>query len=412
MRSGTARLGPALTLNIGAALTSLLGNAFRAALTVLGVVIGVASVIVLVAFGEGAQREITSQIDTLGASVSILVPGKMQGQANFNPMGGMGLSNITWDDVEAVRSVPGIRAAAPVTFIGGGVYRGEKAAEICMPIATTPEFQSIRRLTLQDGRFFTGAELERKVCILGKGIKQDLFGEEPAVGKEISINDTAYRVIGVAAERSIGSGMFGGDELDALIYLPFSAVEKQYGMSLIHRVFVDVMPDREPEAVLEQVRQTVLQQHGGRDDFSLLGAKELLSMFYRIFTLLASLLVGITSISLIVGGIGIMNVMLVSVTERTREIGIRKTVGARRRDIFFQFLTEAVVLSAVGGALGIGLAVLVCRLVVIWMPLQPVITGSSVALGFGVCVVVGILSGVIPAVAAARKDPIAAIRHE
>jgi putative ABC transport system permease protein len=168
----------------------------------------------------------------------------------------------------------------------------------------------------------------------------------------------------------------------------------------------------EPERVTDAVKQAVRQRHGGRDDFSLLRAKDLLAMFYKIFTLLAALLLTITSISLVVGGIGIMNVMLVSVTERTREIGIRKTVGARQQDIFYQFFTEALVLSMLGGVLGILFALAVCWLVTLWLPLRPVITPGSVALGFGVCVLVGMISGVAPAVAAARKDPIAAIRHE
>lgn len=411
-RAARLRWRATLALNVGAAIDSLRSNVFRAGLTVLGVVIGVAAVIVLVAFGEGAQREITAQIDTLGANVAIVMPGKVQGSTNFNPTGGLGVSNITDRDMEAVRKVHGVRRVAPVMFVTGGIYRGSQPAKICMPLATVPEIQEIRRLQMASGRFFRADEMDRQICVLGAGIKKDLFPNEDPVGKKIAVNENEYEVVGVVRDRSIGSGLFGGEELDAIIYLPQTVVRRLTQTTQIHRAFVEVDPSTRPETILAEARQAIQAAHKNRDDFSVVGSKELLSMFYKIFTLMAALLLGITSISLVVGGIGIMNIMLVSVTERTREIGIRKTVGARRGDIFYQFLTEAVALSAFGGTLGIGLAFLVCTLVALRLPLKPVITPQSMALGFGVCVAVGILSGVIPAVAAARKDPIEAIRHE
>jgi putative ABC transport system permease protein len=411
-RSSSRRVLGALWTSIGTALSSLRGNWFRSFLTILGVVIGVASVIILVAFGEGARKEITGHIDTLGTNVAVIVPGKMRGQMNFNPTGGLGLSNLSHRDVEAVRSVRGVRRAAPITFLGGGVYYKEKPASICMPIATTPDFYAIRRIQTASGRFLGAEDQNRSVCVLGVGVRKDLFGEADPIGKEITVNEHPYRVIGTVRERNVGSGLFGGDELDAIIYLPLSTVEHVTKTSQLHRIMVEVEPSAEPDTVSEAVRARMQESHRGRDDFSILRAKELLDMFYRVFSLLAALLIGITSISLVVGGIGIMNIMLVSVTERTREIGIRKTVGARRSDIFWQFLTEAVTLSLLGGVLGILLAVVVCRLVQFWLPLKPEIALGSVFLGFGVCVAVGVTSGVLPAVAAARKDPIEAIRYE
>jgi len=404
--------GPAPVLNLVAALESLVRNWLRTSLTMLGVVIGVGAVILLVAFGEGAQREITGQIDTLGTNVAIVIPGKMQGERNFNPLGGMGLSNLTSADVDAILQQPGVRGASPLVFMGGGVFRGEKPAAMCIPVAVNPVFASVRKLTFSRGRFF-GADNERQpVCVIGTGLKNDLFPQDDAVGQPLTINDQTYRIVGVIGERSIGSGVFGGDELDALAYVPLAHLESRVGRPPIHRIFVDIAPGADPDAVVERIRQALLRNHGGRDDFSVLRSKELLSLFYKVFHLLAALLIGITSISLVVGGIGIMNIMLVTVTERTREIGIRKTVGARRRDIFLQFLTEAVALSVLGGGLGIALATLLCQLTPLWLPLRPVISPWAVTLGFGVCVGVGIVFGVAPAVAASRKDPIDAIRWE
>jgi putative ABC transport system permease protein len=411
-RAGAPQALAALGINVGAALASVRGNWFRSFLTILGVVIGVASVIILVAFGEGAQKEITSQIDTLGTNVAIVMPGKVRGQSNFNPTGGLGISNLSEADAAAVRAVPGVRDIAPLAFLGGGVYYKDQPASICLPIATVPSFPNIRRLKLATGRFFSAAEMDQQVCVLGTGIKKDLFPDEDPLGKEVTVNGHPFKVLGTVSERNLGSGLFGGEELDAIIYLPLTAVQRLEKTRQIHRIFVEVQAGANPEKVVERVRQAMLKRHGKKDDFSILRAKELLSMFFKIFNMLAALLLGITSISLLVGGIGIMNIMLVSVTERTREIGIRKTVGARRRDIFYQFLTEAVTLSILGGILGIALAFGVCRVVVYWTPLKPLITAASVLLGFTVCVLTGIISGVVPAVAASRKDPIEAIRYE
>lgn len=399
-------------INLLTALESIRRNWSRSALTVLGVVIGVAAVIVLAAFGQGAREEVTGQIDTLGTNVAVLVPGKFRGQSNFNPTGGLGISNITGRDVESLRRIRGVRNVGPMLFVVGGVYRGERAAQICLPIGVMPEHLVIRRLQIHQGRFFTHDELDAPVCVLGMGIARDLFGAEDPLGKEVLVNSTAFRVVGVVRERTIGSGLFGGEELDAIVYLPLKVVERVNQIRNYHRVLVEVDPQVEPERVVEAARAAILANHGGRDDFSLLRARELLEMFHKVFNLFAALLLSITSISLLVGGIGIMNMMLVTVTERTREIGIRKTVGARRRDIFYQFLTEAVTLSMIGGLLGIGLAVLACRIVPLWLPLRPLLTADTVALGFGVCVLIGIVFGVLPAVSAARKDPIEAIRYE
>ena len=274
----TARVRPllALWINIQAALESIGGNVLRSFLTVLGVVIGVASVIILVAFGDGARVEITGQIDTLGSNVAVVMPGKLQGQSNFNPTGGLGVSNISDGDVEALRQVKGVRAVAPLMFLGGGVFRGDTPASICMPIATVPAFQQVRRLSVDRGRFFTDAEMEQPVCVLGTGILKDLFKDEDPLGKKITVSEHEYTIIGVVSDRAVGSGLFGGDELNAIVYIPMTLAQKRTETKQIHRIFVEITAGENPDAVVENARQVILARHDGRDDFSFVRAKELL----------------------------------------------------------------------------------------------------------------------------------------
>jgi putative ABC transport system permease protein len=402
----------ALGMNVRAAFQALWQNRLRSSLTVLGVVIGVASAILLIAISEGAQREVTAQIESLGANLIFVVPGNDQGSLGFNPMSTVGLSTLTEQDVEAVRKARGVLAAVPLTFMAGGVRRGERWATLSLPMATTPNYQNVRHLVLTEGRFFTAGEDDQAICVLGSSLKDDLFPKENAVGKTVAVNRHQYRVIGVARTRAISPSVFGGGDLDAIAYLPLKAVIRQTGSRQVHRILALVDSRHPPDFLTVQIRGALKRSHSGVEDFTVLTPREVLGMFNKIINLLTSLLVGISAISLIVGGIGIMNIMLVSVTERTREIGIRKTVGARRADIFVQFLTEAVTLSLVGGLVGLGLAAFSAVGVAHYSPLRPLITPKAITLAMSVCVGVGIVFGVAPALKAARKDPIDAIRYE
>lgn len=399
-------------LNLRAALQALWQNRLRSSLTVLGVVIGVASAILLMAISEGAQQEVAAQVESLAANMIIVVPGQSQGSMGFNPMSTVGLSTLTQRDLEAVQRARGVKAVVPLLFMAGGVRRGEHWAQLSLPMATTPTYQDVRRLTLTEGRFFTAAEDDQPICVLGSSLKEELFPKETAVGKTIAVNRTRYRVVGVAKTRALSTSLFGGGDLDAIAYLPLKAVTRQTGSHEVHRILALVDMRRPPDFLTAQIRAALKRSHGGVEDFTVLTPRDVLQMFSRIFNLLTAMLVGVTAISLLVGGIGIMNIMLVAVTERTREIGIRKTVGARRSDIFIQFLTEAVALSVLGGLVGLGLAAAAAVALSHYSPLHPSITPKAISLALGVCMGVGIVFGVAPAMKAARKDPIEAVRYE
>jgi len=398
--------------NLSAALRALWENPLRSGLTMLGIVIGIAAAVTLIAIGQGAKEQITGQIETLGANLVIVVPGQVRGPMGFNPMSSIGISTLTPADLEAVRRRRTVRQVAPLMFLAGGVRRGEEWASVSVPVGTTPELAAIRQLTVVEGRFLEPGDAMRRVCVLGSSIRDELFPQGGAVGHKVGINQLIYEVIGVARPRVASSSFFGGNEVDPVVYLPLERVKKDTGSTQIHRIIAQVVSDVPPDTVVSDVKEALKENHGGVEDFTVLTPRDVLDLFYRIMNLLTTVLVGISAISLLVGGIGIMNVMLVSVTERTREIGIRKTVGARRKDILAQFLVEATVLAVSGGCLGLLIAWTACHFAAVYTALRPVITPGAVALSLGVCLGVGFFFGIVPAVRAARKDPIDALRHE
>ncbi len=390
---------------------SLMEHRLRSLLTVLGVVVGVASVLLLISIVQGVKAEVTQQIEQFGASLLFVVPGRINAAQPFNPMSILGLSTITTADVQAVQRVPGVRRAVPIMFIAGGARHGDRWAATAIVLATESAWQEIRRTPLAEGRFFTADEETERMCVLAHGVKQELFGNSPAVGKTVVVNRVPFRVLGVLA-RDDTSSIFGSAGWDTLIFLPLKSAHRAMRSDQIHRIVVQATPGVEPESLIEGVKRAMRESHLGNEDFTVLTQKDLLKLIYTVLSLLQIALTGISSISLIVGGVGIMNIMLVSVTERTREIGIRKVAGARRRDIFWQFLVEAVILSLSGGVLGIIVATVAVEVFRRTSVLKPEITLGAVALAFGVSVMVGVIFGVAPAIRAARKEPAEALRYE
>lgn len=387
------------------ALTAVLANRMRSFLTILGIVIGVTSVILLISLVAGLKTYITNQIQGLGANLIIVIPGRIGGARS---PGGVQANRLVYTDAVNLRKSLGsdvevsaaIQRNATLKF-GNKIDRG---VAIFGVEATYPKVIS---LTLTQGRFFNQSEQQssRKVAVIGQSVKNNLFGEGKSIGQTMDVAGIKYAVIGILGPR----GAIFGIDLDNSIYIPFSSAKRQFGIDRLNTIYISANTSDSVKAVQEQAT-TLLKKRLSEDEFTVQTQEQTLSTVSQITSVLTLALGGIAAISLIVGGIGIMNIMLVSVTERTREIGLRKAVGARPSDIRNQFLIEAVTLSGLGGIigiiLGIGISFIIGRFFTTTIPLW------SIALSFGFSMLVGVIFGVAPAIRAARLDPIQALRYE
>jgi putative ABC transport system permease protein len=394
-----------------AALGSLWLTPRRTLLSGLGMAVGVAAIVMLVSLGKGVERDVRQQVESLGVNLVIVLPGRISPENPFNPMSFIGLSTLRESDLAVVRQIEGVQRVAPIMFVAGGASRGTRWADAALIIGTTPEWFQMRPHRLAAGRLFTEQELDAYVCILGPEPARQLFGDEPPLGQTVHLNGVPFRVIGVTAEESQRS-LFGGGGFEFALYAPIRSLQQAMGSRQIHRVIAQTAPDREPRQLVERIRAAVRRNHNGSEDFSVLTQEDLLTRLFSLLRIISVALTGITSIALVVGGIGVMNVMLMSVTERVREIGIRKTVGARQRDIFWQFLFEATLIALVGGAIGVAIAWLACYLIDRYTVLHPLVELDTLLLALSVCGLVGLIFGTIPAYRAATRDPVEALRHE
>lgn len=394
-----------------AALESIWMTPRRTLLSGLGMAVGVAAIVILVSLGRGVQRDVVSQVESLGVNLVIVLPGRLSAENPFNPMSFIGLSTLREGDIAAVAQVAGVRRVAPIMFVAGAAQRGDRWADAALILGTTPEWFQMRPHTLKYGRFFTDAEADQFVCILGPKPAEQLFGDENPVGKQVRLNSQPFRVIGVTAEDTNRS-LLGSGGFEFAIYAPIRALQKAMGSQQIHRVIAQTAPDIEPTRLQSAIHAAVLRSHNSSEDFTVLTQEELLGRLFTLLQIVSVALTGITSIALVVGGIGVMNVMLMSVTERVREIGIRKTVGAKRRDIFWQFLIEAFLIALLGGLMGVLIGWGVCAAIDWFTVLTPEVAPTTIALALSVCGAVGLIFGVLPAYRAARRDPVEALRYE
>lgn len=401
------------------ALTAISTNKVRSGLTILGIVIGIASVIALTAVGQGSQASITSRIESAGSNLLTVSPGFLRGTGAVRGQFGGG-TTLTPDDSDAIAQLSNVAAIAPqltgryqvIADSGNGNYQ---------VVATTSSYQTVRNITVSSGSFFTDEDVTNaaKVAILGSSAASDLFGDPTSggadpVGQTIRIKSTKFTVVGVAAQK----GGTGPDNQDRAVYVPITTGQRVLAGQTKYLSTISVQADSQNSMTQLQtdITNLLLQRHDISDstqaDFSVFNQSDLAATATSTARTLTLLLAAIAGISLLVGGIGVMNMMLTTVTERTREIGLRKAIGAKRSDISRQFLLEAVVLTFASGIIGVILGWLIAVILRHFAGLSAIVTVQWVLLAFGLSALIGIVFGYYPARRAAGLNPIEALRYE
>jgi putative ABC transport system permease protein len=383
--------------------SAIAANRLRSGLTVLGVVIGVMSVVLLVAVGTGARDEVTAGIEDLGSNLLFVAPGGFEfGQAPS-------ISKFTLDDVDVLQRVLAGRAEVTANLVSGETVRAGGASAFASVVGVTERFDRVANRTVERGEFLTASDVAtgRRVAVLGSSAATGLFSDTDPLGRTVTLGGLRFRVIGVT-ER-LGPAL--GIDRDGQVLIPVTAAQRLFGTRNVDSIFVKAAAPDTLDEVATEVREVLAARHD-EADFSVLTQDEILGVAGQILGILTLVLAAIAGISLLVGGIGVSNIMLVSVSERTREVGLRKALGARTRDITAQFLVEAVVLCGVGGLVGIGLGVGLAAVATAVTPLPAVVTWWSMGLAFGVSLLVGVTFGVFPARRAGRLSPVEALRYE
>ena len=411
------------------ALESLNGNKMRSGLTVLGIVIGVAAVIAMLAVGNGAQASITGSISSIGTNLLFVFKGSAEGPPGPGDRNGGGSGNndrpLTLADAAAIAdtfAAPSVESVAPAIQGNGTItFAGENSTTTIFGV--TPDFSTVRNMELSEGEFINAEQMlgRMSVAVLGPEAADAVFGHHDGlVGETIRIEGQPFRVIGVLVAK--GGGAFGSE--DHRVYVPFTTAQarliKRESRDEIDVLFVQATTAESVPQAVDEISNILRQRHRtpiGDDDFTVFTQQDFLKVFETITGVLTIFLGGIAGISLLVGGIGIMNIMLVSVTERTREIGLRKALGARKKDILLQFLTESSLLSLIGGMIGILLGWLIAFVVgqvatATGNNFTPIVGTDAILLSTSFSAVIGLFFGIYPASRAASLEPVEALRHE
>jgi len=411
--------------NVRIALRALAANKLRAALTMLGIIIGVGAVITLMSAGQGVSVYIEQQFQGVGSNLLFVLPGNFEQNSSGPPGRSASGAKLTWGDVEALRDplrAPDVMTVAAQLYSPATV-KTAKRDMISDVSGVTPNYVDVRNWYPEVGRFFDEEDINSRarVAVVGRTVVETLFPDNPyPLEESIKINDIPFRIIGVLEEK--GGSQFGDEDNTVLVPLPTAQTRLFSGRTpsgelQVSAILAQAVSEERMDAASEQISMILRDQHeidfADEDDFSVISQADLIEVFGQITGVLTIFLGAIAGISLLVGGIGIMNIMLVSVTERTREIGLRKAVGARRRDILWQFLVEAVALSLVGGIVGVIVGVLGAQLIsTLAEGFSAVVTFKAVALATTFSAAVGLFFGIYPARRASMLNPIDALRYE
>ena len=396
------------------ALSALLANKLRSLLTMLGIIIGVAAVITMIAIGEGSQQAVMQRIQSLGSNLLFVSPGASRGGPGMVMQSGTS-QRLRMEDVEAIERgstalvalIPELNRQAQVKY--------ENRNWNTRIVGTVPEYEHVRNFAAAYGRYFTHAE-ERsasKVAVIGANIVENLFPSGDPLGKSIRIQGSSFEVIGILEAK----GQSGFNNPDDQVIVPLTTAQRRlFGIDFLSQITAQVLDPARSDTAFYDIERLLRKKHKLRpeqdNDFSIRNQADLIQTFQETQATFTFLLAGIAAVSLLVGGIGIMNIMIVSVTERTREIGIRKAIGARRRDVMTQFLIESVVMSVVGGMMGILVGISASYLITAYGNMNPIISPDSIIVSFAFASLVGIFFGLYPAWKAAQSNVIDALRYE
>ena len=407
--------------NLRMSLSSVRGSKWRSVLTMTGVIVGIVAVVTVVGIGEGVKRQVSQQLAGFGKDLVTVRPGKPSKDTSLANAGGtdtiFGMNSalgLSTNDVDVIQKSGESKAVAPLGVVAGTVQVGDQAHDNTPVIATSPDLPSVLNQKVEFGGFWndkidSGSDY---TAVIGKNVAANLFEENVPLGRTFNFRGQTFVVRGVLAD--FANVPFSPTaSFDNAIFIPYrtaaALTNNNAGLSAILVKPVDADHVRDTES---GVTQHVRDAHGGQQDFTVLGPDTAANSSNGVVQLLTTWIIAVAAISLFIGGVGIMNIMLLTVTERMHEIGVRKAIGATSRQILSQFITEAAVLSLLGGVIGIALSLIVDGLLYVYSDLKPVISWRAIMVATGVSLAVGVLFGAIPAVKAARKDPIEALRHE
>ncbi len=402
-----------ILVHIQNARQSIKANRLRSVLTMLGVTIGVASITTILALSLGATKIIGNQVDELGGNIAVVRPGSVGGDViqDVSQLGSQfAASTLTDVDIAAIEQLNNVTAVAPIMVLHGAVSGNSDAPARTPIVATTPQLETISGLSVQDGQFLD-TKISISTAVIGPQLSINIFGTEQSIGKTIKVRGETFTIVGVLKRTNDPINYNNVDFDNAVVVNLDSGRELNQGATHIQQINIQSDSVSNLQSVITDVNKTLLRTHLNQVDFSVLSGSEIAQPTSRIFMAIAGASVAIAAISLIVGGVGIMNIMLVNVVERTREIGIRKALGATNLDIIWQFLIESLALSIGGGITGYVLGYILAFIISTFLTFDPLLNWEIAAIALGISVIIGTVFGLYPAIRAARKDPISALRQ-